>query len=148
MPGWIDGWMDGWMDGWVDGWMDGWLDGWMDGEKSCFIPRASAKIHRAPAYNVYPFSDDGGLAGLSARRDSRRLPFFGALNYRPELRNSSLERVYAGGLNTAAYDPGELDAERAVRGREKICDRLFDVALNRKRHLSLSHPNPSCRAAA
>lgn len=80
---------------------------WM--EKSCFIPRASAKIHQPTTFTLLATTP-------SLRCDYRRLPFFGALNYRPELWNSGLERVYAGGLNTAACDPG--GHERGGRCRD------------------------------
>lgn len=98
----------------------------MDGE--VVLPPAHPPKSTSAAYNVYPFSDGGG----GPRRHSRLSPFFGALNYRPELRNSSLERVavYArtrGGWNTAAYDPGGLRGWEGGSG-QNLRHRLFDVA--------------------
>lgn len=80
----------------------------MDGEV-VLSPVVHPPKSTAAAYNVYPFS--GGGRRLHIHWHSRRSPFFGALNYRPKLRNSGLERVvciraYAGGWNTVSYDPG------------------------------------------
>lgn len=53
----------------------------------------------AAAYNVYPFSGgwrDGNVVPavvVASTAASQRSLFFGALNYRPELWNSSLERI-------------------------------------------------------
>lgn len=61
----------------------------MDGEV-VLSPVVHPPKSTAAAYNVYPFSGSGHRLPLP---HSRRSPFFGALNYRPELQNSGLERV-------------------------------------------------------
>lgn len=62
-------------------------------------------------------------AATASHCHSRRSPFFGALNYRPELQNSGLERVvctrvYAGKWNTVSYDPGWAGGARREDGRK------------------------------